>query len=143
MTVFRTWVVASALCGACVVSVAQHVVEQGRRLFAGEPPIPGRIVGHRDALPAAASRCTNCHSAGVGVGATTTTFGPALDARVLTGKVARRGGPPSAYDVNSLCRLLREGVDPAWVVLKPAMPRYEVSAAQCAALWAFLTRVTP
>jgi len=52
----------------------------------------------------------------------------------------RRGGPPSRFDDSSLCRLLRTGVDPAHVVIQRSMPRYELSDADCRALWAHLSK---
>ena len=56
---------------------------------------------------------------------------------------SRRGGPPSAYDAASLCELLREGIDPAWVMVRQEMPRYAATDAQCIALWAFLVSPAP
>jgi hypothetical protein len=50
----------------------------------------------------------------------------------------RRGGPPSAFDRDTFCRLLRTGVDPAWVVVDVSMPRYALSDEQCHALWTHL-----
>lgn len=134
---------ASVLWGvlACSATAALPPVEQGRRLFAGEPPMVARLAGHTELLPVESSRCTNCHLAGAAsAAAPPDKFGPTLNARFLRSPAARRGGPASYYDEASFCRLLREGIDPASVMLLPAMPRYELSDAQCSALWAYLVR---
>lgn len=121
---------------------------QGRQLFHGEAStlggVPGRLAGHGDDLPAVATRCANCHSTG---GAqdfpSTLEFAPRLNRPGLTQPLPRRGGPPSAYDAASLCKLLREGIDPAWVMVRQEMPRYAATDAQCVALWAFLVSSAP
>ena len=100
--------------------------------------LPGRLAGHASDLPPQATRCVNCHAAGGAAAPATAAFGPSLGPATLTRAVSRRGGPPSRYDAASLCRLLRDGIDPAWVMVDAAMPRYAVSDAQCEALWARL-----
>lgn len=114
---------------------------QGQGMAGALPPLRGRLNGHTIDLPAAATRCINCH-AGV---ATTDALGAAafatpLHAGTLLHAMSRRGGPPSTYDAASLCRVLRDGIDPAFVIVDQAMPRYPASDAQCAALWTWLTR---
>jgi hypothetical protein len=52
--------------------------------------------------------------------------------------MARRGGPASRYDALSFCKVIREGLDPANVVINSAMPRYQVSDAQCTSLWSYV-----
>jgi hypothetical protein len=125
-----------------VAACDSQEVQRGRALYAGEAPLTARIAGHAAALPPQASRCTNCH-----VGATSTqaassagvqAIGGILAAHRLTQPLSRRGGPPSRFDAAALCRLLRTGVDPAHVVIAQTMPRYEVSDADCNALWAYL-----
>jgi hypothetical protein len=107
-------------------------------------PLRGRLAGHPDLLPVVATRCVNCHAVdGSKRPPSAAAFGPALGPATLARALARRGGPPSRYDADSLCRLLREGVDPAWVVIDAAMPRYEIDAAQCQALWARLSHPPP
>jgi hypothetical protein len=129
-----------ALATPGVQATAPTAWQLGRSLFLGQQPLPGQMPGAPNALPANASRCINCHAApglrptGAGAG-----FGPALNAAWLMQLQPRRGGPASRYDAASLCRLLREGVDPAGVVLPAAMPRYRVDDAQCRQLWALLT----
>lgn len=133
---------------------------QGRALFEGAPgrdgaaPLRGRLAQQGLALPAAATRCINCHTNGDAgkapgtpsadrravVPAESAGFGGPLDAQRLARMQPRRGGPPSAYDAAALCRVLREGIDPASVLVDTAMPRYQASDAQCEALWAWLAR---
>jgi hypothetical protein len=129
-------------------------VAQGNQLFHGDAPLTGRIVGHEMVLPVGVSRCMNCHetrSAAISAaasavanqvpgtaGAVAGRFGPALDRDTLTQMRARRGGPPSRYDVQALCTLLRTGVDPAQVMIPQTMPRYEIDAAGCEALWGYI-----
>lgn len=107
----------------------------GEALWRGERPLAGQIAGHAQAMPAAALRCINCHGGGPGAapgGA------PRLDAATLTRPLARRGGPPSVYDEQAFCRLLRTGIDPAAVLLPREMPRYRIDDHDCAALWRHL-----
>jgi len=114
------------------------VLEQGGRLFRGQVPLTARMVGHTEALPQAAVRCTNCHQRDASAAASTQDFGPKLDARTLTQPVPRRGGPPSSYDAKSLCRVLTDGIDPAHVMIPQSMPRYTFTISECEALWTFL-----
>ncbi|WP_250468060.1 MULTISPECIES: hypothetical protein [unclassified Caballeronia] len=44
----------------------------------------------------------------------------------------------SHYDPIAFCRAIKDGVDPADIVLRRAMPRYKIADAQCAALWQFV-----
>ena len=115
---------------------------RGQKLFQGELALPARIAGQDFALPAQASRCINCHavsrSNAASAPADAQRIGPALTAAALTDAVRRRGGPPSRYDAASLCKLLRSGVDPAYVMILRTMPRYEVSEADCQSLWLHL-----
>lgn len=115
-------------------------LERGRELFAGELALTARMVGHADALPQEAARCRNCHSKQANVaGDAAQDFAPQLNARTLQSALPRRGGPPSRYDLKALCRLLRDGVDPAHVMIQQAMPRYTLTDAECEALWTYLT----
>ena len=116
----------------------------------------GTISGHQSALPALASRCVNCHSAGsvapntvaasaapaAASAATNSSFAPRLTRQRLTEPIARRGGPPSRYDEASFCRLLRTGIDPAYVLIPRNMPRYELPDADCHALWMHLSEAS-
>jgi hypothetical protein len=122
--------------------------ERGGQLFAGERPLTATMAGHTAPLPQDAVRCTNCHrreadavvrSAADAALDVTQDFGPGLGASALTRAVARRGGPPSVYDGAAFCRVLREGIDPAHVVIAQTMPRYTMTPAECESLWIFLT----
>jgi hypothetical protein len=108
---------------------------RGQRLFLGEESLRARIAGQDFALPAEAARCSNCHGQQA-----PQRIGPLLGAVSLTVATSRRGGPPTRYELASFCRLLRTGVDPAFVILARSMPRYDLSEADCADLWAHLMR---
>ncbi|MDZ7812202.1 MAG: hypothetical protein U5L74_03400 [Ideonella sp.] len=129
-------------------------VQRGLALFSGASPLQGRVVGHHEDLPAAAVACINCHgdaaserprlaaaadaAASAGLAPR---FAPPLTAQHLALPLKRRGGPASHYEAASLCRLLREGLDPATVMIPQTMPRYQLSDTQCADLWQyFLSR---
>jgi hypothetical protein len=125
----------------CAGAASGADASRGGALFDGGAALPARVHGQDFALPSQASRCVNCHVApavpaaaasAVAVGA------PPLTAATLTTPLRRRGGPPSRYDAASLCRLLRSGVDPAHVMIQRTMPRYEISDADCQALWLHL-----
>lgn len=119
-------------------------VATGRLLFSGQLPLVALLAGDDVPLPVQASRCINCHlrSAAPAVndgGDNTQTFGPPLTARGLTEPQRRRGGPPSRYDVDRFCALLKTGVDPAHVLVARTMPRYQLTPSDCRALWDYLT----
>lgn len=117
--------------------------ERGRQLFTGEALLTARMASHQETLPHEAVRCSNCHrdpSTPVDARSPATPdFGPAIDVATLTQPIARRGGPPSTYDRKVFCKLLREGVDPAHVMIPQTMPRYALNDSDCEALWIFLT----
>lgn len=150
------WTAALAL-GACT-GRDDAKAARGRALFEGDVALTARLVGHEQPLPAQATRCVNCHgaaasgaagsaaaaaaraAANTGWAAPLARTAPALDRARLTQSQSRRGGPASAYDAATLCRLLRTGVDPAQVLLPAVMPRYDISDEQCAELWSTLSR---
>lgn len=119
---------------------------RGQALFEGRVDLSGRIRGHVDPLPTPALRCANCHArtqgdrgqVPPGPFGNTQAFGPVLDAAWLTGQRPRRGAPASAYDARALCTALREGLDPQQVRMSRNMPLYEISTADCQALWSYL-----
>lgn len=118
----------------------------GAALFQGKaaPAPPARLNRHAMDLPAAATACINCHQIGYpNKLARNVPFGGWLSSQQLTQLRARRGGPPSRFDAASLCELLRSGRDPALVIVNTTMPRYEVNAAQCEALWTYLNTAEP
>jgi Cytochrome c len=112
--------------------------ERGRQLFTGEQQVDARMAGHSDLLPPQAYRCVNCHSASTTRPRADQDFAPLLARPTLTQPVARRGGPASVYDIKKFCRLTRDGIDPAHVMISQAMPRYGMSDQQCEDLWAYL-----
>jgi hypothetical protein len=137
--VASTWLLTTGPLGAPSMSVE---LAHGAALWAGTRPLEGRISGHATALPAAATRCINCHAAvstpaGLADPARDSAA-PRLTAQQLQQLQPRRGGPPSRYDVAAFCTLLRTGVDPAVVLLPRQMPRYAIAETDCRALWAFL-----
>jgi hypothetical protein len=144
---------AALLAGAAWMAWQAHQrgiqVERGRALFHGEVAVPGTLEGHDTALPVLATRCANCHEASnaaplgaevaaVTGGAGAGTFATPLDRAHLSARKPRRGGPPSAYQPAQFCVLLRTGVDPAQIIVRTIMPRYDISDAQCADLWAYV-----
>lgn len=153
--VIFVWVLPAACCLAgllCLQLDLHHRQSEGAKaLFHGTAslagmPLRGRLAGHPADLPTAATRCINCHSTDSKSGGgglsrrASNAFGTPLNAATLAGRLPRRGGPPSRYDAASLCRVLRDGIDPAFVIVNQAMPRYEISDAQCAALWLWLVK---
>jgi hypothetical protein len=127
---------------SCLTQGIAHgaVATDGKALFTGQTPIAARLVGHAETLPVQASRCSNCHAVNPPRSPIAASFAPVLDAPSLLSPISRRGGPPSKFDSASLCKLLRDGIDPAWIVLPATMPRYTVSDDQCLALWSFLVK---
>lgn len=116
---------------------------RGAALWRGALPLEGRIAGHAQALPVAASRCINCHGADAVPSVAGQAGGgvpPVLTAHHLRTPQPRRGGPPSRYDAAAFCALLRSGVDPAKVLLPRQMPRYAIDDADCRALWTHLVQ---
>lgn len=135
-TTARILLIALAGAGLAVAALAAwqaaSSLDRGAALFNGGTPRPARLAGHDDELPPQATRCSNCHG-------DTDSLGPALGSVHLARPAARRGGPPSRYDEASLCRLMRDGVDPTWVLVDRTMPRYAVSDADCDDLWRYLS----
>jgi hypothetical protein len=110
----------------------------GQALFDGAAPLRARLASHPAELPAAVVRCANCHAAGSGP-AVPNSIAPRLSRGWLVEWQSRRGGPPSRYDRDAFCTLLRDGLDPAYVLINVQMPRYRVDARDCTALWQFLS----
>ena len=141
-------VVLAAALGAC--SHHETALErQGKDLFGGAVALKARMAGHDSNLPPSVVRCQNCHhvleprpvpsAAGPSTGPADK-VGPVLNRQSLTEFRQRRGGPFSNYDENRFCRALRDGIDPAYVMLPSIMPRYAVTNQECQALWAYLVR---
>ena len=148
---FTAWASGAALAAVLLAAPGSAApgddaaAQRGLQLYAGTAPLQGTITGHSAPLPPAAARCINCHAAGSGeptrAASAPSSFGPLLTRERLTQRIARRGGPPSQYDETAFCRLLRQGIDPAWVLIPRDMPRYEIGDADCRALWLYLTRL--
>ena len=146
----KAWVSTAALTAVLTSPVASApndaAVQRGLQLYAGAAPLQGTITGHAAPLPPAATRCINCHALGTAgparAASAPSSFGPLLTRERLTQRIARRGGPPSAYDEAAFCRLLRTGIDPAYVLIPRDMPRYEITDADCRGLWLYLTSLT-
>lgn len=131
--------VASALAAlAALFAAATAWAADGQALYEGREAVPARLRGEDYRLPASAARCANCHEAAAAGRA----YAPPLDRESLLKPVPRRAGPPSVYDERAFCRTLREGVDPAHMLLRRAMPQFDVDDVQCKALWAFLSQRT-
>lgn len=137
-----------ALAGIFACSRADSPeARRGKELFLGRVPLKARMVGHDMDLPSSAVQCHNCHrtagatpvASAAPVGVASDSLGPTLNRETLTGLVPRRGGPPSRYDNESFCRVLSTAIDPAYVIVNSTMPRYKMSAADCGALWTYLT----
>jgi hypothetical protein len=128
--------VQAAPAGACE-SPGSGSGAAGCRMFFGETPLRGTIVEQDRPLPPEVIVCANCHlgdapSISGGSGA------PLLSRSMLTELRPRRGGPPSQFSAVSFCRLLRTGVDSAYIVISRKMPRYVLDDEQCLELWQFL-----
>jgi hypothetical protein len=112
--------------------------KQGEALFTGRRPLAGKIRGHQTRMPPEVMVCAHCHLQRVpDAGAAAA---PVIDGALLLEQRSRRGGPPSAYDLSSFCRMLRTGADPAHVLVDRVMPIYELSDAACGGLWEYLTK---
>lgn len=126
-----------SLCAALWLNAATVSVQRGRALFHGKEALSGRIRDHDETLPPEAVRCVNCHGASAN-SRLSRVVPPHLDGSLLLEFHQRRGGPPSRYDQAAFCKLLRRGVDPAYVMIAREMPVYDVDEAQCASLWNFV-----
>jgi hypothetical protein len=118
-------------------SVHQEYV-RGQALFSGSLDLHGRIYTHVADMPPAVVRCSNCHAVADGPDVPRS-LAPRLTHNLLLLPHARRGGPPSHYDRDGFCTLLRRGVDPAFVMISVEMPRYTIDDDGCKALWRYLT----
>ena len=124
------------------MATAEPAPDLGRQLYRGDAPLSGTITGHAQPLPPMATRCSNCHSRGSAAvpasAPAAQSFAPLLTRERLLDPIPRRGGPPSRYELATFCRLLRTGIDPAYMLIPRQMPRYAIDDAQCRALWTYL-----
>ena len=128
----------AAVATALAVAGAFHPWPLGFALYHGYLPLQGRITGHDDDLPGMASKCVNCHDAVRSDVAPAIVIAPLTKAS-LTEPVSRRGGPPTVYAESSFCSLLRDGVDPALVIVNRTMPRFAMADSDCHALWRYVS----
>ena len=123
---------------------ASAEVQRGRGIYVNGAddagPIQARMAQQPDALPALAVRCINCHDRS---GAGAEFRAQVLSRENLLAQMSRRGGPATRFDAVSMCKLLSTGIDPAWIVINQTMPRYDLTDAQCRALWAYLESAEP
>ncbi|MGJ7485764.1 hypothetical protein ACSFA2_10910 [Variovorax sp. LT2P21] len=144
-TAIAVIVMALLLALATTVWVARNVTAteaRGARLFDGREPLTATLSGHATPLPARTARCSQCHAGPVtplAANGWPALPGPPLDSQHLRAALSRRGGPPVAYDLSTFCRTLREGIDPAHVMLPRTMPRFDIDDTRCEALWTHLT----
>jgi hypothetical protein len=117
---------------------AQQEYVRGQAMFSGTVALHGRIYTHVADLPRRVVRCANCHALAEGPDVPYS-VAPRLTHDLMVQPRARRGGPPSNYDRERFCALLRRGVDPAFVMISVEMPRYTIDDASCRALWRYLT----
>jgi hypothetical protein len=119
------------------------VRQRGAALFEGKSKLRARILGSEELLPDDTVTCSNCHPIepvlGTSRDGVSPDFAPRLGPSSLKQERRRRGGPPTRYDQAALCRVLRDGVDPAHIVIPDSMPRYDINQADCEALWTYLT----
>ena len=110
---------------------------RGEALFSGTLVLQGRIYTHVADMPPIVVRCSNCHAVADGPDVPRS-LAPRLTHDLLLFPRARRGGPPSHYNRDRFCTMLRRGVDPAFVMISVEMPRYTIDDANCRALWQYL-----
>jgi hypothetical protein len=130
----------SVLTSAALAAMpsVQEEYRLGQQLFVGDIDLQGRIRTHLADLPPDVVRCGNCHAAASGP-EVPRSLAPRLTRNLLLERRPRRGGPSSSYSLASFCKLLRIGVDPAYVLISLEMPQYTLDDAHCLALWRFLT----
>jgi hypothetical protein len=127
-----------ALLGAARLAGAAQSCDPanlGCAIFNGDHALSAHLRDDAQPLPDWTTRCVNCHTQT----SSTKAFAPLLTPSYLLDATSRRGGPPMSYNPATLCRALRDGIDPANVMLRKAMPRYVLSDTECAALWRFIT----
>ncbi len=123
---------------AAPAAAAHEAYLRGQALFSGTIDLHGRIYTHVADMPPMVVRCSNCHAVADGPDVPRS-LAPRLTHDLLLRPRARRGGPPSNYDREGFCTLLRRGVDPAFVLISVEMPRYTIDDENCRALWRYVT----
>jgi mono/diheme cytochrome c family protein len=128
----------AAALSASAAAAATKATARGERIFTGREAVAARLDGHDGPLSPALGKCASCHQASPR-NRLETNLAPPLDRGALLEARARRGGPPYAYSETSFCTTVRSGVDPQYVTMLRAMPRFDMTDEQCAALWSYLT----
>jgi hypothetical protein len=123
---------------ALAAASAQNDYARGQALFSGTLALRGRIYTHVADMPPPVVRCANCHATANGPDVPRS-LAPRLTHDLLLRPQTRRGGPPSNYDRERFCTVLRRGLDPAYVLISVEMPRYSIDDRSCRALWQYLT----
>jgi hypothetical protein len=122
--------------GACLAHAEQacKANDAGCAIFNGQRDVKAHLRDDNYALPPSTTRCVNCHAQADPKGV----FAPPLTPAFLKEAKSRRGGPPSSYDPSSFCRAVRDGIDPANVLLRKSMPHFQITDAECSALWKYI-----
>jgi hypothetical protein len=131
------WVLVQAVATEACGNIGNGSGAAGCRMFFGETPLRGSIIGHNRPLPPEVVACANCH-VGDARSSSGGSFAPSLGPLTLTEPRRRRGGPPSQFSAATFCRLLRTGLDPAYIIISRQMPRYVLDDDQCLDLWHYL-----
>jgi hypothetical protein len=135
-------VVCMIVCCLCHIdAVAENSLSErgrGQDIYLGKEVIIGKIDGHASSLPPSLGICVTCH-ASAKRSRLEAELAPRLNRSSLLDPRSRRGGPGFSYDKTNFCKTVRTGIDPQYIVLRRAMPRFEISESQCSALWAYLT----
>jgi hypothetical protein len=141
-----------AILAAALVLAATHAAAEdsvtGRRIFLrGDGGTSGEVAaafgGTSNPLAAGVRRCANCHGRDGAGGREASATVPSVTWPVLAAPrvaSALKPGRPG-YDPASFARALRHGIDPAGRALAPVMPRFQLTAAQTAALIDYLAIV--
>ena len=129
------------VCCLCIGSAAKSELselDRGKQIYLGGETVIGKIDGHISSLPPSLVKCVSCHTF-ARQSKLEVESAPPLNRSSLLDPHARRGGPGFSYDKTNFCKTVRTGIDPQYVVLSRTMPRFEISEAQCSALWTYLT----
>jgi hypothetical protein len=147
-----SWAIGVLLITGCLllqerpIAASENVVNEnvvngrstGRDIFLGAVPLRATILGQSSRLPPETAACGNCHATNSQPEADGS-FAPRLDRSTMMESRRRRNGPPSHFSPTTFCRLLRTGVDPAYIVISRQMPRYQLNDNACLDLWRYLT----
>jgi hypothetical protein len=112
---------------------------RGERLFDGREPVAATLAGHTASLPPQLAACIACHGGAAAPSSLEVRVAPPLGCTLLSRRHDKQGEPPLLYERESFCRTVRTGSNPNYVMLGREMPRFDLSQAQCDALWIYLT----